>query len=226
MEGTLLAIGLLLTIGVTVLSLVFSRKRPFSWVRLIVVIVLWAVFVSVFFPAITNRNGGPMQILLLSSACLTLVITLPPLAGWYQAFLIFFTMGATVALTWLGVELIGSGGGYTSYAATRDLGTTNLYLDMSDVATRKPGNYPPGWLTDMPFAADFTESATWGYRNVPHPQWHSWLTGLYRLEVLHVAAWYPGGKLEGVRQNGFRPDIEFRPRPNRQPPSVKTMKNR
>lgn len=70
----------------------------------------------------------------------------------------------------------------------------------------------PGWIEDLPpgllchrmptmRALGLTE------QRVHFAQWHTWLTGLYRVEPRRAGIWYPGGMPAGAAKN-----VEWRPR--------------
>lgn len=100
-----------------------------------------------------------------------------------------------LALLYWGVSLW-TGGDVTCLRHTvhRTSETLMVALGVEDQDKR----YPAGWAADLPFVKEYRPQQFRGSRLVPHPCWHTWLTGFSPLEKIQGEAWYPGGILGNV----------------------------
>jgi len=142
--------------------------------------------------------------MVVASLCFIAAAAWKPRPGWMQPAVICCTLGAAIVLPPLGAAATRAG--YTFYRTSRDYGRENLPRRISDRAEHDLTSYPAGWMAELPFAADWPRESFRAVRYLPHAEWHSWLTGLFRVERQPVEAWFPGGTLSA------RDGIVYRPR--------------
>jgi hypothetical protein len=211
-DGSVVAFGLILMIGMAVYTLIRHRRHPDFARYCFTITAFWALLMLVVCPPLYFRAiGGQsiVRIVVISSLCFALTfVTLPsrrttlllPLLSYVlMVFLIIFT------------NMLVHGGGYTATSRPFDqmnrykASQRNLQVYLNEVAKRDTRSYPAGWLSTMPFDKGFS-SAYVHYRGTPQPCWHSWFTGLYRAGAMQVELWYPGGTIrDAIRRLEFRP---------------------
>ncbi len=208
MAGNLIEIGMLLTVAVTAAAFV---RRPVPWRACAIGVVVWAVGVSIAFPAFADgRMPPPMHVLAVTSFCAVQAFCLATPLCWSRVVPVLFTWLMTMALLAVAMRMIHSGG-YTTRSYTYDHKSQSLHYLVQDIGATDTHDYQPGWVTDEPFAVHIHAHGAWSQREIPHPFWHSRFTGLYRLERKPVAAWFTGGRLT-------KDHITFRERPGVIPP--------
>jgi hypothetical protein len=98
------------------------------------------------------------------------------------------------------------------YSGNRKLAMRHLSYYVKDAAEALPVNpLPAGWLDREPLSLVFRERID--DARIPrtigtaHPVWHTWLTGLWRVDSRPAGVWYPGGKPADAADH-----LELRPR--------------
>ncbi|MHB9025312.1 MAG: hypothetical protein ACYC7E_14270 [Armatimonadota bacterium] len=207
MGGTIIAFGLLATLGMTAYSLIRHRS-DFNIAWWIFILLLWGIVVQVMLPQFTlpNGRGSSTQSLMISSLCFVLsaAIVTP---NWRRYWILLcFTFAMMIALPWYAASLLAVND-YSSHRHTMHHMRDSLFYELREIEKHNGWSYPAGWLADQPFTKEIDHKILQGHRVIPHPLWHSWLTRLYRKETIPGEAWYPGGKIKDALGK-----IEYRPR--------------
>lgn len=212
MEGNLIAIGIIITVAATAYILArYAQRRFFLW-KFLAGIIICYVSATLLFPVFLTRHGIPWVVETITIFCFVqalLHIFTPVSRG---LLLIAFTGAMMFGLPIYTLHLL-STGGYTCHSSSTDWHRDLLGTRLGDIADHDTRIYHANWLSDLSFFNGMFVQYAWGNRYIPHPTWHSWFTGIYRLETQPVAAWYPGGRVKDAMRH-----IEFRVRPGAKPP--------
>lgn len=95
-------------------------------------------------------------------------------------------------------------------AEERNVGQ-QLKIELQVLGKDDFASYPAGWAEELPFARTPRGKQIFDAKRVPARyeigrDWHSELTGIFRLERVPLRCWYPGGPLSEAWDK-----VEFRP---------------
>jgi len=195
MVDDLIAIAALADIALTAFLMIRFRRKPFSWLHVLVGLVTAVIVGSIFFPVYySTGHGAPLNLLVITYCCFGAAMLFPLAKRTWNLVLFCVTLAMALVLPWFAVRLPGYT--FTSHPYTRLRGSLSHYLDG---VPHQELSYPAGWLADEPFALDIPRSLMTGRVSIAHPLWHSRFSGIYRLEIIKGEAWYLGGKLVNGR---------------------------
>ncbi|HWB20733.1 MAG TPA: hypothetical protein VG711_10560 [Phycisphaerales bacterium] len=203
MAGTLNAIGLLLCVGLTIAALVWGGVRKPTVRRVAGGVgsgIFAAILFSLFTPTLGNA-GDPLMQWAIPCVCFMFVVCLVRSDQWRQRTALLLMIGAIV----LSAHFMMGGLGHRSYtgfgnrrpAAEMAL-AKSLRKECAMILLDHSVSYPAGWVEEVIPVED--EDIQNGLQRL-HEKcrishcWHTWLTGMYRVEYVPADVWFTGGTL-------------------------------
>jgi hypothetical protein len=215
--GNLNALGLILVIVLTGAVLLRDGTWPQSAWRVVtgILTALGVLFLAVCLTTVLWPEADPSHQLLISSACLALVMVFAR-PGRLRALAALAVALSTIVWSFHVLLLVGPEDGYTGnpswtkrscrVARAAHLRTIRSVLML--IAEDDDRNYPAGWLAETELGreipADYRRDLKAPSVEI-QPLWHTPLTGLSGKRYHELSLWYPGGPLRrGIQRLEFR----------------------
>lgn len=204
MAGHLIAIALLAEIGILAYLQVRFHQRPLARWRIPVLLLIFAAAFIVMIPSYLDHTGVPWQTVCIALFTLSFALVMP-LRNW-SLNMAQLTVTLLISLCVLGtVKMLGDHG-YIFRPDTQKFITSSLSSYVTE--TNPNTSYLAGWLVDLPFVSSMPKGITTNSIRVPHREWHSAFTGIYRLERIPGEVWFTGGTADHIMRK-----VELRPQP-------------